>query len=104
MTTRYFALQEQIENLPLAAVQISPTNYTFRYRGEVNTGNGTAFVYDITPRKRRPGLFKGQIWIEGGSGSEVLISGRLEDAASMGAQRSGDHRAATHESGRYSNT
>jgi hypothetical protein len=85
VTARYFVLQEQIENLPLASIQISPTNYKFRYRGEVKTGNGSAYVYDITPRKRGPGLFKGQIWIEGGSGSELLVSGRLADAASMGS-------------------
>ena len=38
------------------------------------------------PRKRRPGLFKGQIWIEAGTGAEVLISGRLEGARSIGSR------------------
>jgi len=85
VTMRYFALQKGIENLPLYSIQISPENYTFRLRGEVKTGIGSAYVYDITPRKRRPGLFKGQIWIEAGTGAEVLISGRLEDAPSIGS-------------------
>ena len=85
MTTRYVALQEEIENLPLSSIQISPENYTFRLRGEVKTGIGSAYVYDISPRKRRPGLFKGQIWIEAGTGAEVLISGRLEGTPSIGS-------------------
>ena len=84
---RYFALQEEIENLPLSSIQISPENYRFRLRGEVKTGIDSAYVYDITPRKRRPGLFKGQIWIEAGTGAEVLITGRLEGAAFDRRQR-----------------
>jgi hypothetical protein len=85
VTTRYFALQEEIEKLPLSSSQISPENYKFRLRGEVKTGIGSAYVYDITPRKRRAGLFKGQIWIEAGTGAEVLVSGRLGGATSIGS-------------------
>ena len=85
VTMRYFALQEEIEKLPSSSIQISPENYKFRLRGEVKTGIGSAYVYDITPRKRRRGLFKGQIWIEAGTGSEVLISGHLEGAPSIGS-------------------
>jgi hypothetical protein len=85
VTTRYFALQEEIEALPLSSILISPANYKFRLRGEVKTGIGSAYVYDITPRKRRPGLFKGQIWIEAGTGTAVLISGHLEHVTSIGS-------------------
>jgi len=85
VTTRYFALQQEIENLPVSSIQISPENYTFRLRGEVKTGIGSAYVYDITPKRRRAGLFRGQIWIEAGTGAEVLISGRLEGATSIGS-------------------
>lgn len=84
VTTRYFALYEEIEKLPSSSIRISPENYKFRLRGEVKTGIGSAYVYDITPKKRRRGLFKGQIWIEAGTGAEVLTSGRLEDASSIG--------------------
>ena len=85
VTMRYFALQEEIEKLPSPSIQISPENYKFRLRGEVKTGIGSAYVYDITPRRRRRGLFKGQIWIEAGTGSEVLTSGHLEGAPSIGS-------------------
>jgi len=85
VTTRYFALREEIENLPLSSIQISPANYKFRLRGQVKTGIGSAYVYDITPRKHRPALFKGQIWIEAGTGAEVLVTGRLADPPSIGA-------------------
>jgi hypothetical protein len=79
---RYFVIQEQMENLPGSSILITPENYRFQFRGQVRTGNGSAHVYDITPKKRRPGLFKGQIWIDAVTGTELLISGHLTDTSS----------------------
>ena len=76
---RYFALQEQMENLPRSSILITPENYGFQFRGQVSTGSGSAYVYDITPKKRRPGLCKGQIWIDAVTGTELLVSGQLAD-------------------------
>lgn len=41
-------------------------------------------MYDISPRKRRPGRFKGQIWIDAVSGAELLVSDRFTDFPSAG--------------------
>lgn len=79
---RYFTIVEQMESLPGSSTLITPENYKFRFRGEVKTGTGAAYVYDIMPRKRHRGLFKGQIWIDSGTGAELLVSGRLTDAFS----------------------
>ena len=79
---RYFMIEEQMENLPRSKTVITPTNYKFKFRGQVKTGKGSAYVYDISPRKRRPGLFKGQIWIDAATGAELLASGHLTDAPS----------------------
>jgi hypothetical protein len=79
---RYFTIEEQMENLPRSSILISPENYKFQFRGQVKTGNGSAYVYDITPRKRRAGLFKGQIWIDAITGAELLVSGHLTDSPS----------------------
>jgi len=79
---RYFTIEEQTENLARSSTLITPENYKFQFRGQVNRGNGSAYVYDIAPRKRRPGLFKGQIWIDAATGAELLVSGRLTDTPS----------------------
>ena len=79
---RYFTIEEQMENLPRSSTLITPENYRFQFRGQVKTGNGSAYVYDITPKKRRPGLFKGQIWIDAVTGAELLVSGHLTDTPS----------------------
>ncbi len=77
---RYFTIEEQMENLPRSSTLITPENYRFQLRGQVKTGNGSAYVYNITPKKRRPGLLKGQIWIDALTGAELLVSGHLADA------------------------
>lgn len=77
---RYLTIEEQMESVPRSSTLISPENYRFQFRGQVNTGSGSAYVYDITPKKRRPGLFKGQIWIDAVTGAELLVSGQLADA------------------------
>jgi hypothetical protein len=82
---RYFAIEEQLENLPHSPTLITPENYKFRFRGQVKTGSGSAYVYDLTPRKRRRGLFRGQIWIDAATGSELLVSGHLTGAPSTGS-------------------
>jgi hypothetical protein len=59
----YVALQAHVEDIPAPAVAISRANYKFRFAGEVKTGGTAAYVYQVTPRKRRPGAFAGQLWM-----------------------------------------
>jgi hypothetical protein len=73
----YLRVQKQLENLPLSSVAITPANYKFRYRGEVGTGSAAAYVYQITPKKKRDGLIQGQLWIDSAAGAAILQSGRF---------------------------
>ena len=53
---RYFVLRQEVDILPGSSVAIIPSDYKFHYSGEVRTGSAAAHVYDITPRKNRPGI------------------------------------------------
>ncbi|HLJ48370.1 MAG TPA: hypothetical protein VKU01_20285 [Bryobacteraceae bacterium] len=81
---RYFELQDHIEELPVSSIAITSANYKFRFQGEVKTGRGKAYVYEITPRKKRAGLIKGQLWMDAETGAEVMVTGRLRAPASLG--------------------
>src|SRR5579862_5975990 len=73
---RYLAMQDQLENLPLSAIAITPANYKFHYLGEVGTeGSKSAYVYKIVPKKKRDGLIQGQLWIDSVTGAAVLQTG-----------------------------
>ena len=83
---RYFALRQEVDILPRSSVAITPSNYKFHYSGEVRTGGAAAYVYDITPRKNRPGLLQGKIWMDAGTGDEVMLSGHLMDLPASGGR------------------
>jgi hypothetical protein len=76
---RYLALQELFEAIPQSSVAVTPANYKFRFAGEVKTGGSPAYIYNITPKKNRPGLLAGQVWMDAGSGREVMLTGHLVD-------------------------
>lgn len=86
MIARYAALQEQFENLPAASIAITPANYYFRFAGEVKTGGTAAYVYHISPRKGRLGVVVGQLWMDCGTGREVMVKGRIINTPSIGGR------------------
>jgi len=77
MVAPYLATQQQVEDLPLSSVLITPANYKFRYLGEVPTEGAPAYAFRIVPRKKRDGLIRGELWIDSVTGVAVLQSGRL---------------------------
>ena len=70
-----------------ASVAITPANYKFRYDGFVIIGNSVAYVYQITPRKKREGLIKGELWLDGETGTAVRQSGYLVKQPSLFIRR-----------------
>jgi hypothetical protein len=76
---RYLALRQQLDLLPTPSLKIAPSNYNFHFAGEVMNDGSLAYIYDITPRKKRPGLVSGQIWIDSSTGNEVMLSGQMLD-------------------------
>jgi hypothetical protein len=74
---RYLLVEEQLEDLPSSSVAITPANYKFHYKGEVGTGSALAYVYLITPKKKRDGLIQGQLWIDSATGAAILQAGRF---------------------------
>lgn len=83
---RYAALQKQFDNLPAPSIAITPANYNFRFAGKVNTGGTAAYVYHISPRKRRPGLVVAELWMDCGTGREIMLRGRILNTPSIGGR------------------
>jgi hypothetical protein len=81
-----FALQRRLQSLPLSSVAITPDNYKFHFAGQVKTGASSAYIYDIVPKKNRPGLVAGHLWMDADSGQEVTLSGSFKDMPSTGGR------------------
>ncbi len=60
---------------PLTAINAS--NYKFSYKGEEEILGRVVNVYAVKPREKRPGLFKGRIYVDPFTGSLVRAEGTL---------------------------
>jgi hypothetical protein len=56
---------------------ITPTNYKFKYRGEWQFEGREAYLFALSPRKKRVGLFKGELWLDAGTYLPVYEKGRF---------------------------
>jgi hypothetical protein len=62
---------------------ITPANYKFSYKGTTELGDRVVHVYQIKPRHKRAGLFKGRIYLDVFSGSMVRAEGKLIKSPSL---------------------
>jgi hypothetical protein len=66
---RYLKVEAEGQEAPDPAVAISPANYRFVFRGVTDYAGQAAYVYRLTPKRKRPGLFKGELWLDEETGS-----------------------------------
>jgi hypothetical protein len=62
---------------------ISPANYKFSYKGTSQLSGRMVHVYQLKPRKKRAGLFKGRIYVDAYTGSLVRAEGRPVKSPSL---------------------
>ena len=84
---RYLNAQQRVSELSPARLAISPANYRFAYKGVVDDGEYLAYVYQITPRRKRAGLIKGELWLDQRTGVPVRESGYLVKSPSAFIKR-----------------
>jgi hypothetical protein len=84
---RYLSADSQAVAVPAASVAITLTNYKFHYHGVVETAGATAYSFLITPRHKREGLIKGELWIDGETGAVVREAGYFVKSPSIFVKR-----------------
>jgi len=62
---------------------ISPANYKFSYKGTSQLEGRTVHAYQVKPRQKRAGLFKGRIWVDAYTGSLARVEGRPVKSPSL---------------------
>ncbi len=73
---RYLQAEQQSQSDP--GLLLTPANYKFKLKGErAVQGTETVYMFQVSPRKKRVGLFKGEVWLDAGSYLPVLEKGRL---------------------------
>jgi len=71
------ALSDPSKEKDRRAAAITPDNYKFKYKGLRDIGDRQVHVFELNPRKKRQGLFKGELWIDSETGLTFREAGRL---------------------------
>lgn len=66
---------------------INSENYKFSYKGEAQLNGAAAHVYEVKPRHKRVGLFKGRIYVDASDGSLLRAEGRIAKSPSFFIKR-----------------
>lgn len=62
---RYLQAEQQARtDYAGGSMAITPANYKFKFKGYTDYAGRTAYVLQVTPIKKRLGLFKGEVWID----------------------------------------
>jgi hypothetical protein len=62
---------------------ITPANYKFSYKGTSRLDGRTVHVYQLKPRQKRVGLFKGRLYLDAYTGSLVRAEGSVVKSPSF---------------------
>ncbi len=62
---------------------INPDNYKFKFKGLESTDGRSVYVFHLTPRHKRVGLFKGELWLDPDTCMPVRESGRFVKSPSV---------------------
>lgn len=80
---RYMSAEmEPPSQMPTDAA-ITPANYKFKSKGIRDRDGRRTFVYEVNPRKKRVGLFKGEIWVDAETGLTVRETGSFVKSPSV---------------------
>jgi hypothetical protein len=71
----YLTAEKEAAAMPPSSVAVTLANYKFRYLA--SSGGTPLFAFQITPRHKRTGLIKGELWIDGATGLAVHEAGYL---------------------------
>ncbi len=81
----YLIAEKKAAAMPPSSVAVTLANYKFRYLA--SRGGIPVYVFQITPRHKRAGLIKGELWIDGATGLAVHEAGSLVKRPSIFIRR-----------------
>src|SRR5678815_5663877 len=74
---RYLAAEAQTGAGNEPSFDITPANYNFKYRGLSEEYGRQVYIFGLTPRKKRVGLFKGELSLDSRTYLPLRASGRF---------------------------
>lgn len=72
---RYLTAESEAQAGNAASLGLNHKNYKFHYKGVSQLFGRQAYVFRLTPRQKRVGLFKGEVWIDAKTSMPLRESG-----------------------------
>jgi hypothetical protein len=79
-------LQSEVDHVQkddFSLTAISPKNYKFSYKGTTQLDDRTVHAYQLKPRHKRVGLFKGRVYLDVHTGALVCAEGSVAKSPSL---------------------
>ena len=73
---RYLTAETQPKGEP-GSLAIAPANYKFDYKGLKDKNGAQVHVFELKPKQKRVGLFKGELWLDPETCMPIRESGRF---------------------------
>jgi len=72
---RYLSVESESDDKP--DISVTPDNYKFHLKTTISENGHRTYVYQLTPKRKAVGLFKGELWLDGETGMPLRESGQL---------------------------
>ena len=72
---KFLSAEAETQKSESPSMAVTPENYKFKYRGRSEINGAVSYVFQVTPRRKRVGLFRGDIWVDAASYLRVQESG-----------------------------
>ena len=82
---RYLTAESEAQHDP--SLGVTPQNYRFKYKGHGQLDGRDVHMFQVSPKQKRQGLFKGEIWIDAATYLRVQESGYLVKSPSMAIRK-----------------
>jgi len=87
LIARYMSAEIGVEQDRKAAMAVTPDHYRFRFKGHTELEGRDVYWFQVTPKRKAEGLFKGELWIDAASYLKVRESGYLVKTPSFFLKR-----------------
>jgi len=74
---RYLSAEAEAQKDDTPSLAVTPANYKFKYKGRGALDGRDVHIFQVSPRQKRQGLYKGELWIDATTYLRVQESGYL---------------------------
>jgi len=83
LINRFIGTEVEPHRLSGTNLAVTPDNYKFKFKGTREEAGRSVDVFEVHPKKKRVGLFKGEIWVDNETGLSIHEAGTFVKSPSV---------------------